>query len=583
MDFYIFSKAEVLLDVRTDALVAIHTEEEYKLDCEFPITSDYTMIEHGMIIGFYDIEEAFQAFEVREVENSDPDKIQAISCEHIALAELLDEPIEDSALSGVTASQAGTSFLTNTRWAIGTAISTDTDAVSAYYISVWAALLKIRDTWGVKLKPRIVIGTTSITNRYIDIISATPVNRGVRLEISRNLNDIGITYDDRYLYTALIGRGIGQSTLVGDDTNDAKVTFEDVVWTTAGGDPADKPASQKWVEDTAATALYGRGGRKRVGFVEFPEIEDAEELLQATWDYLQTINAPKITIKSSVTDLYAYGYEDELMLLGDEVAVIDDELGVELLATIISMPRNLLEWEKTKPVIGQYRAGIDYLISDTINSAGDVQRMLNSNPDLVNGFSTNLNGAAGTLSHLTLLGPSQTYYRFDLGEFTVYAEGSPYTLSGVTWGTDKDSHIGASAGGGMVFRGIEGISFSCPSGKILNFSVGIGGAQMYLNDYRADLTGDMYITGNCSAESFTDRTPSFKGDALAAISKIKTDKKGNIDHSSLPDNARKKISVAKYKGKKIVKTYEEDGRDIGMMISMLTEAIKQIIDELRLR
>ncbi|HPF54576.1 MAG TPA: phage tail spike protein [Clostridia bacterium] len=582
MDYYIFDNTETLIDVRSDAVEFIHTEEEFKLNCEFPI-SDY-LIERGMFIGFYDILDVFQLFEVRTPKNTFSDKSQDIYAEHVALADLMDDIIEPTTLSSVTAEQAGTSILTNTRWQIGTSVTTGTDDVSAYYVTAWNALITIRDTFTVRIKPRLVLGTTTITARYIDLESRTPVFRGVRLTTNKNLQKIGITYDDTTLYTALYGRGAGLSTLAEDDTNAAKLTFEDVVWTVAGGDDADKPSGQQWVEDTAATAIYGRGGRKRTGVVEFSDIEDADELLQATWDYLQTVKYPQITINSTILDLYSLGYDDELMLLGDSVAVIDDDLGIEAYATIVSMPRNYVKPEKSKPVIGYYRPGLDYRVAETITSAGTVTRMTNSNSDLVNGFSTNLNGADGTLSHLTLLGPSETYYRFDFGEFTVYAEGSPYTLSGMTWGTDKDSHIGASAGGGMVFRGIEGIQFSCPSGKILNFSVGLGGAQMYMNNYRMDLTGDMYITGNCSAESFTDRTPGFNGDALAAIAKIKTDKKGNIDHASLPDEARKKVKVTKYgKDKKIVKVSEEDGRDIGMMVCLLTEGLKQLIEELKLR
>jgi hypothetical protein len=54
----------------------------------------------------------------------------------------------------------------------------------------------------------------------------------------------------------------------------------------------------------------------------------------------------------------------------------------------------------------------------------------------------------------------------------------------------------------------------------------------------ADTSGNVYITANCSALSFTDRTPGYTGDALAEIAGIRTDDDGNIDHSSLPEFVR---------------------------------------------
>jgi septal ring factor EnvC (AmiA/AmiB activator) len=70
-----------------------------------------------------------------------------------------------------------------------------------------------------------------------------------------------------------------------------------------------------------------------------------------------------------------------------------------------------------------------------------------------------------------------------------------------------------------------------------------------------------------SALSFTDRTPLYDGDALKELSEIKG-KNGEIDHSTLPEFARK------------VTAEGEDGRDLGAMISMLVKAVQQIKDYL---
>jgi hypothetical protein len=93
---------------------------------------------------------------------------------------------------------------------------------------------------------------------------------------------------------------------------------------------------------------------------------------------------------------------------------------------------------------------------------------------------------------------------------------------------------------------------------------------------RVYVSGDCYILGNMSADSITDRTPFFEGDALAAINGIKGIE-GEIDHSTLPEFARvDKID------KKTQEPVTE--RDLGAMISVMVVAIQQManqIDELK--
>lgn len=100
-------------------------------------------------------------------------------------------------------------------------------------------------------------------------------------------------------------------------------------------------------------------------------------------------------------------------------------------------------------------------------------------------------------------------------------------------------------------------------------------------------SGNILIGGNCSALSFTDRTPHYTGDAIVEIKKI-TGRNGLIDHDSLPvcvqverieDIFTDKVKTVK--GKKVIekiKTGEETikERDLGAMISVLTVAIQQL-------
>ncbi len=87
------------------------------------------------------------------------------------------------------------------------------------------------------------------------------------------------------------------------------------------------------------------------------------------------------------------------------------------------------------------------------------------------------------------------------------------------------------------------------------------------------MDGYVWCNGDVSAASFTDRTPSYTGkNAVAELKLIRNDKNGNIDHSTLPAFARKKITSKDKKGKES----EADGRDIGAMISILTKAVQEL-------
>lgn len=383
MRFTFFGQDDKILFFRDDAEEAVFATEQYRLTATFPYDPD-KVIECGQRVGYTDQDGVFQAFEVRQPKSTLPDNAQSIDCEHIAMAELSDEYNEEL-LASTTAVNALTGTLSGSLWTVGTTITTGTARKSLSYMTKWAALCAIRDTWDIRFKFRITVGAAGITGRYVDILSSDPVYRGVRLTLDRNVDNIGVTYDDRYCFTAMYGRGKGSSTLAGDDENAAKITFEDVVWATPTN-PANKPSGQKWVEDVAAKAAYGRNGRNRFGYHDFSDIDDPAELLQATWDYLQTTNAPRITFDMSVYDLSAYGYSGERLYLGDAVYIIIEPFGIRAEAEVVQLSQDLLHPERTKPVIGNYRADIVYINRDTSAGASKADEMASANPDLLNGI-----------------------------------------------------------------------------------------------------------------------------------------------------------------------------------------------------
>lgn len=88
--------------------------------------------------------------------------------------------------------------------------------------------------------------------------------------------------------------------------------------------------------------------------------------------------------------------------------------------------------------------------------------------------------------------------------------------------------------------------------------------------FHVTCAGNAYAGANMSAASFTDRTPGYEGDALKELGRVRN-KNGKIDHNSLPPAAHKRID----NGNGTV----DEGRDISMMVSILTRAVQQLTEQ----
>jgi len=120
----------------------------------------------------------------------------------------------------------------------------------------------------------------------------------------------------------------------------------DVSWSKSNGDPVDKPAGQDFVEIPEMTDTFGYpNGSPRMGIVEFTEIEDPEELLRATYDYLVSVSRPFVSYKADVKDIGDTG-------LGDTVSIIRKDLGIAYKTRVNKREINLLETSNVSVELG---------------------------------------------------------------------------------------------------------------------------------------------------------------------------------------------------------------------------------------
>jgi phage minor structural protein len=221
MECIFLNAAGQTLFVRDDMESGHWVQQEMNVTADFPFVSS-KKIERGMRIAFRDpATDILQVFEIRNVANNEPDHYQQITAEHIAIAELQDEHINTTQITGKTAAQALQTALTGTLWSVGTSTASGTQNADISRGSVWNAVTTIQQNWNVYITPRITISAAgAITGRYLDIAPAGGVWRGVRLSIRKNLLDPIVNYNDEEVLTALYGYGgnVGKPRSGGDDT-----------------------------------------------------------------------------------------------------------------------------------------------------------------------------------------------------------------------------------------------------------------------------------------------------------------------------------------------------------------------------
>ncbi|CAX66715.1 phage tail spike protein [Lactobacillus johnsonii] len=301
--------------------------------------------------------------------------------------------IKDIRPHQMNAAQMLQQVLKNTRWSLGYVEDTGIQSTAFYYITILEAIQKIVDLFKVELTFTIQLDpvTQKITGRKVNLYQQQGRRTGKRFEYGSNLLTVTREENNQNLVTALVGRGkgiqvSGQNT---EDTTDdgygRRLTFADVEWKTTAGAPVDKPKGQEYVEDPKATALYGfSDGRPRIGLVTFEDIEDPNELLNATWSALLEAKRPKVSFKAEVTDVGD-------LQLGDTIAIIRHDLGIEYFTRVYKVHHDLKDKNKNTVEMGDdfSSRSITSAISTAIQTSQDATKIANTAAIAANGKNRN--------------------------------------------------------------------------------------------------------------------------------------------------------------------------------------------------
>lgn len=337
VDVYLFDTHRRVRQVLPDMYELVHDEAEWRLTAQIPLSAG---AQPGEYLGFTCVDGAFRLFGIDEAEDDEQSGVTVIDATDAAVWDLMGVVVKSVKLEDAGAAEAFGAILSGTGCALGTVTATGrTGDIDIYYQNAWKALQDTRAIYDARLVVRYGIADNVITGMALDVLAKESVFRG-------RFFDTAVDAESAYLMRS--GRpvtvlyGLGNSVSTGD--NPQKLTFADVVWSAAGGDPADKPAGQDWIGDAEAMAIYGRVEDVYTNQYQ----DDPAKLLRETWEQLKKVCHPLVTATATVQDMeFVPGYEHQQVRLWDTVAIVRRD-GTALESTVTGIERDYVHPWLTK-------------------------------------------------------------------------------------------------------------------------------------------------------------------------------------------------------------------------------------------
>lgn len=319
------------------------------------------------------------------------------------IEELRKTPVFDKRPNNMQAEAVINDLLKNTNWRARFVAETINRSTNFYYISVFDALKKICKVWGLEMQFFVEMNGNGIGARYIDFKKRIGEATGKRVVYGHNALEILKEIERTNIYTALVGRGKGEQVSSAEESGKEadgygrKITFESVVWSKAKGNPLDKPLGQRYLEDPEMTKRYGIKNadgtmRAKIGFVDFNEEENPNELIKLTYQALVNASRPQLTLKTS--SVYLKGVK-----IGDTIRVVRHDKKLDYDTRIFEITFNRLNNKSSDIKLGdqisesansKIQSVADKAVEDFINN--EFNSFVKNLPDFVrsaDGYNTN--------------------------------------------------------------------------------------------------------------------------------------------------------------------------------------------------
>lgn len=335
----------------------IHDEGAYTLTAQ--VAAELSVV-NGEYLGFRCVDGRFRMFEVSGANLDDERHVIDITATDAIVQELSEDITEDLQQLDVDLATAIKGILPGAEWVVKGKAPDRLENSRAYYAPAWTMLQTYEQLYEWRIIPYYSFDGGKITEKVIELQEDKAVFRGRILRSRKDAAKVYVTKTGRPI-TRLYGLGPAQ----GSQDLQTNLTFSDVEWSVANGDPADKPKGQAWIEDPVAVALHG----VHTAVVSITDAEDADDLLKKTWEQLQIMQMPTVKADATISDMEMVpGHSHEQIRIGDLVAMrLDAGYAVE--ARIIGIKRNYIRRWLTKITIGDKTETLQSQVADLIASA----------------------------------------------------------------------------------------------------------------------------------------------------------------------------------------------------------------------
>lgn len=339
---WIFDKARVMRRACHQVIELTHSEADGEMTAELP---SWYRVKPGESLGLKCADGRFRLFEVETEDVLDDTGTVELTGRDAAWTELAGTIAESAEIKNKPAADAMRALLAGTGWSLGSVTgSGDVGEIEdASFETLESAMERIADTAKVELVPHFTFDGLRISGKKIDVLPQEPTYRG-KIITAQNASEIVLTTE-----SAPKTRVYPLGAFVDGQSGDRKrLTIKDVEWSTAKGDPANKPKGQNFVE------LPGVGGRPVHAYVYEDNAEkDPEKLAKAGWEDLQKKKTSERSGTAVAADIsFLPGFDHSMVRVNDSVGIRTKD-GEALLERVANVVRYYVRKDRTTLEFGQ--------------------------------------------------------------------------------------------------------------------------------------------------------------------------------------------------------------------------------------
>lgn len=260
-------------------------------------------------------------------------------------------------------------------WTVGTSDVTGNFYMQRTRSTLKDALMDWAQKCGGEIDPEVSVAEDGTITRRVNIYKRVGEDRGLSLYDDREITDITRKVQQGDIYTAAYG--VGNYV----EGSDQALTFAGVTWSTANGDPVDKPAGQTYVSLGASSIdQYGQnvGGTLVDRCTAYTiDTSDPATLLERTYAALvaQLVDPTAYTIKAA--DFPSLGIPTSEVGFGDTVGVVSTALGLRFRTRCVGKRTDYLNGLNTTYEFNERPYQVVRSISAISQTATNAERIAN--------------------------------------------------------------------------------------------------------------------------------------------------------------------------------------------------------------